>query len=79
MISSSSPSVRILRVFNKATITIPINNLDRFIVDKHYIKDGDLIIQLKNISNNKDAVFTRTLGQQQSDCCQYIYRSSLLK
>ena len=79
MISSSSPSCYIMRVFNKATIRIPISNLNYFTVVEHYIKDNDLIIKLKMFSNNKDAVFARTLGQQPSNSCQQQDGSSLLK
>ena len=79
MIISSSPSVRILRVFNNATIRIPISNLKNFVLVEHYIKDDDLIIKLKNISLNKDASNSGTLGGQPSDCCQFQDWSSLLR
>jgi hypothetical protein len=68
-----------MRIFNKATIRIPISNLKDFVVVEHYIKDNDLIIKLKNISTNKDALFSGTLGQQPSNCCKQQDRSSLLK
>jgi hypothetical protein len=68
-----------MRVFNKATIRIPISNLKNFVVVEHYIKDDDLIIKLKMFSNNKDAVFAGTLGEQQSNCYKQQDGSSLLR
>lgn len=79
MISSSSPSAYIMRIFNRATIKIPISHLKNFLVVEHYIKDDTLVIELKNISDNRDAFNTRTLGSRPSDCYKQQDRSSLLK
>jgi len=68
MIVSSNPCCWILRMFNKATIRVPIPSLKHFEVVSYVIKDDALIIQLienKNVAvDKKDALFTGTLERQ---------------
>ena len=74
MIASSNPCCRILRMYNRATIRIPIQSLEQFKVKSYVIKDDELIIELiknKNVAvDKKNALFTGTL-ERQSDSCRY--------
>lgn len=80
MIGSWSPSVSIIRHFDRAVIRIPLGSICKnFVFVKCDTKSDELILTLKNITDNRDALQVRDVGSQPSDCCQYIYRSPLLK
>jgi len=52
MILSWRPCISILRIFNTATIRIPIDCLKDFKIIKYTIKDNELVISLeKNINS----------------------------
>ena len=74
MIVSSNPCCWILRMFNKATIRVPIQSLKHFEIVTYIIKDDELIIELvknKNVAEDKKHALQPGILEEQSNRSRY--------
>jgi len=74
MILSANPCCWILRMFNKATIRIPIPSLKQFDIVTYVIKDDELIIELaknKNVAEDKKHAIQSGILEEQSNRGRY--------
>jgi len=71
---SANPCCWILRMFNKATIRIPISSLKHFDIVTYVIKDDELIIELaknKNVAEDKKHALQSGILEEQSNRSRY--------
>ena len=71
---SANPCCWILRMFNKATIRIPISSLKHFDIVTYVIKDDELIIELaknKNVAEDKKHALQSGILERQSNRSRY--------